>query len=348
MRHPVLAGALTAVLIAGGASDAFAVTTVSRTGDVVTVTGGDEVNVVRVFRNDGSSIGDDGGVAAGPGCTLVPDRQVARCDTAVPVRRISLSLGGGDDRILSLESAEREEPLLASPPLTADLGPGDDEALGSRSDDTLSGGPGRDDLRGGGGDDTIDGGPGADELAGDDVQLDYSDSGGLPGRLPFGDDRLLARDGEGDRILCGLGADSVVADAFDSSAAVADCERRDGLSRMTARIVAVRPISLSRLASGGALRITMSCSRACTAGATLFIPKAEARRLGLNTLPIDTVIGYRLASGTGTIRVTIRVSGAIRAKLRSAGRLNARIVIVADDAAGVRANVVKRRLVLRG
>ncbi len=46
--------------------------------------------------------------------------------------------------------------------------------------------------------------------------------------------------------------------------------------------------------------------------------------------------------------MTIRVSAAIRAKLRRAGRLNARIEIVADDAAAVRANEVKRRLVLRG
>ncbi len=346
MRHPVLASALAAVIVAGGASDALAVTTVSRSGGTVTVTGGDEINTVRVFRNDGSSIGDDGGIAAGPGCALVPGRQVATCDAVDPVQRIELSLGGGDDRLSSLDSAEREPPQIPTPPLIADLGPGDDQALGSRADDTLSGGPGRDDLRGGGGADTIDGGPGADELFGDDVDRDYSDSGGLPGLRPFGDDRLLARDGEGDRIICGLGTDSVVADALDSSASAGDCERRDGLAKMAVRIGAVKQIRLGTLVSGGALRFSLTCSRACTVGAYLFIPKAAARRLGLPGV-VDTPIAYRRLTGTGTRQVTLKLLPGLRAKLRGAQRLDAFIEITASDAAGVRADPPRRRLVLR-
>lgn len=347
MRHPVLAGALAAVIVAGGAPDALAVTTVSRAGGTVTVTGGDEINSVRVFRNDGgSSIGDDGGIAAGPGCALVPGRQVATCDASDPVQRIELALGGGADRLTSLDSAEREAPQIPTPPLQADLGPGDDQALGSRADDTLSGGPGRDDLRGGGGADTIDGGPGADELTGDEVARDFSDSGGLPGLLPFGDDRLLARDGEADRILCGLGTDSVVADASDSSAKAGDCERRDGLGKMAVRIGAVKTVRLGALLAGGSLRFRLTCSRACEVGASLLVPKAAARRLGLPGI-VDTPIAYRRLTGTGTLEVTLKLFPALRAKLRRAERLSAFIDIAASDAAGVRADPPTRRLVLK-
>lgn len=343
MRHPVLALALAAVIVAGGASDALAATTVSRAGNVLTVTGGDEVNIVRLFRNDDSSVGDDGGIAAGPGCALVPDRQVARCDTDQPVQRIVLSLGGGDDRVTALESTENSTPLISTPPLTADLGAGDDQALGSRSGDTLSGGPGRDDLRGGGGADTIDGGPGADELIGDNVDRIDVDAA----IWPFGDDRLLARDGEGDRILCGLGTDSVVADAFDSSAAIGDCERRDGLERLTVRIGAVRPVRLGTLLSGGALRFTVTCSRSCTLGAFLLVPKADALRLGLSSLPIAAPVASRNLSATGTVTVTLRLRGIFRARLRRVQRLDASIDVSASDATGISAKPVRHRLVLR-
>ena len=81
--------------------------------------------------------------------------------------------------------------------------------------------------------------------------------------------------------------------------AAGDCERRDGLVKMAVRIGAVRPVRLGALLGGGALRFSLTCSRACTVGAYLFVPKAEARRVGLNDLPVPTPIAYRRLSGTG-------------------------------------------------
>lgn len=74
--------------------------------------------------------------------------------------------------------------------------PGDDRILGFSGDDWLRGLAGDDVLDGGRGRDTISGGP--------------------------GNDRALARDGARDRIYCGFGNDTVVADALDR--AHHDCE----------------------------------------------------------------------------------------------------------------------------
>ena len=70
--------------------------------------------------------------------------------------------------------------------------------------DDLRGGPSDDNLYGGGANDTVTGNAGADHLYG----------GG-------GDDTIQARDGVADKVDCGLGTDTVVADASDS---VVGCE----------------------------------------------------------------------------------------------------------------------------
>jgi Ca2+-binding RTX toxin-like protein len=73
--------------------------------------------------------------------------------------------------------------------------------------DTLIGGVADDALYGGGGNDAITGGAGSDVLGGGDDN-----------------DTIQARDGVADRIDCGAGTDSVVADAVD---VVANCETVD-------------------------------------------------------------------------------------------------------------------------
>ena len=70
---------------------------------------------------------------------------------------------------------------------------------GGDAGDELSGGEGNDALDGGAGDDVLSGGQGADEL-----------DGGAGG------DRIVARDGVGDRVRCGDGADTVDADTLDT------------------------------------------------------------------------------------------------------------------------------------
>ncbi|HEX8054261.1 MAG TPA: hypothetical protein VF517_14825 [Thermoleophilaceae bacterium] len=84
-------------------------------------------------------------------------------------------------------------------------GPGNDCLFGGAGHDRLSGGPGNDRLNGFRGSDTLTGGPGRDRfMAG------------------TGDDRVRAADGERDKVDCGLGRDTVVADAFDR---IVRCER---------------------------------------------------------------------------------------------------------------------------
>lgn len=80
-----------------------------------------------------------------------------------------------------------------------------DTLTGTTGKDRIFGFSGDDWLRGLAGDDVLDGGRGRDIV-----------SGGK------GKDRLLARDGLRDRIYCGLGTDTVVADALDR--VQADCE----------------------------------------------------------------------------------------------------------------------------
>lgn len=123
-----------------------------------------------------------------------------------------------------------------------DGGPGRDRVRGDAGEDTLggaegadlaAGGPGGDKLRGGPGADRLDGGAGDDILLGDegaDILLGGEGRDRLAGGR--GDDRLdggaqgdaiNARGGGHDRIRCGPGRDTVLADRSDR--VLRDCER---------------------------------------------------------------------------------------------------------------------------
>ena len=82
--------------------------------------------------------------------------------------------------------------------------PGTQHVRGMAGPDTIVGGAADDALFGGTGNDTVTGNAGVDVLHGGD-----------------GDDTIQARDGVADRIDCGAGTDTVVADAVDT---VANCE----------------------------------------------------------------------------------------------------------------------------
>jgi hypothetical protein len=77
-------------------------------------------------------------------------------------------------------------------------GRGDDRARGSYGDDEVLGGSGDDVLRGRQGDDLIVGGSGSDRLRG-----------------TSGEDVIDSRDGELDRVRCGIGYDEAVVDPID-------------------------------------------------------------------------------------------------------------------------------------
>ncbi len=94
-------------------------------------------------------------------------------------------------------------------------GKGGDVLVGGAGGDRMLGGAGADRLAGGAGHDRLVGGTGRDRLV-----------GGRGGDVLIagpGNDRVLARDGRRDRIRCGAGRDTVVADAVDRVAS--DCER---------------------------------------------------------------------------------------------------------------------------
>jgi RTX calcium-binding nonapeptide repeat (4 copies) len=85
---------------------------------------------------------------------------------------------------------------------------GDDLIDGANGNDVLDGGAGNDTIFGGGNDDTITGGPGLDSLSGE------GSSSGLFISIA-GNDRIDARDGIGENLNCGPGADTAVVDALD-------------------------------------------------------------------------------------------------------------------------------------
>jgi Ca2+-binding RTX toxin-like protein len=91
---------------------------------------------------------------------------------------------------------------------------GNDAICGGAGDDHLNGGAGNDVLRGEAGDDSLSGGPGNDVLTGG--------SGRDSLRGGSDRDRIRARDGRRDRVTCGTGNDTVIADRSDSVSR--DCE----------------------------------------------------------------------------------------------------------------------------
>jgi Ca2+-binding RTX toxin-like protein len=126
-----------------------------------------------------------------------------------------------DDQIRALAGNDRARALGGADLVRA--GDGDDLVGGGPGADRMGGGPGDDEQRGGPGSDLIlaglgadqsFGGPGNDRLWGvirDDVNtegVDSLDGGG-------GNDRLHARDGEPDNILCGPGRDRAALDETD-------------------------------------------------------------------------------------------------------------------------------------
>lgn len=98
-----------------------------------------------------------------------------------------------------------------------DGGGGNDRVFGNSGNDRLFGGSGADRVEGYSGDDIVNGGGGKDVVYGDSDKCDsWSCQGGA--------DSISVRDGETDRVACGVGADVVVADRRDVIA-------RDGFMR---------------------------------------------------------------------------------------------------------------------
>lgn len=102
---------------------------------------------------------------------------------------------------------------------------GQDKLVGADGQDTLDGGAGDDDLDAGFGDDVITPGPGRDSVSAD---RRGGDCGPYWCKYPYGNDTVLAADGEIDSIDCGAGTDKVVADPADVVAPNCETVERKG------------------------------------------------------------------------------------------------------------------------
>jgi hypothetical protein len=365
-------------LAIGLAGEAAAATTVTRSGNVVTITGGDEVNYV-----DQPGYGDTGpllysdpnGIYFGAGCVDAGTGNTVQCGNLGPGLVAQISLGGGDDTL------RPDATLTTAPRLVVDLGPGNDTMWGSAHADEIDAGPGDDDVNGRGGNDVIDGGAGNDRLSGG--AADDTITGG-PGRDSlfgdgdfaigyWGNDTLLARDGEIDALSCSVGADSAVADPLDTFDVRGDCERLDagdsggggpsggggggpsggggggpsgGALSVSIDGAPKGTLRLKRLAAGRPLKFTASFSVPCSALAALRVSAREARR---RKLAKRQVILAQFAAGVpeaGTYEAKLKVKRRYRAKLRRAKKVAATIKLscTAPDGKTVRST---RKVTLR-
>jgi Ca2+-binding RTX toxin-like protein len=352
---------LTLVLAVGLSADAMAVTTVSRSGNTITITGGDEVNYVEQGNSYGAVLyTDPAGIAFGAGCADAGSNTVD-CGAPGPGVVAQVSLGGGDDTF------HPDAVRTNFPKLDVDLGAGNDTMWGSALNDTLRGGAGDDAINGRGGNDTIDGGDGRDSLSGADGDDTITGGPGMDSLFGdgeftslsgFGNDVLNARDGEIDALSCGFGADSAAADAADTFDVLGDCEQRDIAAAGTpaptpgpggtlaVSVGAPKAVKLGALLSGKALSFRVTFTAACRATAGLVLRKAEAKRLKVGKK--DTVIAADVADvpQAGTFPAVLKVTKAFRTKLRKAKKLTAYLVVVCQDGSGA-APTANRKLVLK-
>ncbi|MBJ7330201.1 MAG: calcium-binding protein [Solirubrobacteraceae bacterium] len=236
-----------------------------------------------------------------------------------------------------------------------DGGPGENDridadvenAIGGGQADTLVGDARANSLTGGGGADRIEGGPGADSLIGEP-----------------GDDTILARDGEIDRITCGAGNDTVIADRIDEIPPV-DCERVEyPVVPVPVPVpVAEQPVAPAGgsadpvAVGGGGGSVVAAAPRACPA-VRVAVRRATVSRKGVVRIPVTgradgaavacdvrvtATAGRQLGAGVvriapgGRAVVSVRLNRAARKRL-SRGRLRATVRIQTVDPSGRVAN----------
>ena len=239
---------------------------------------------------------------------------------------------------LRIDLGEREDVATISLPLPVTLlgGPGADRLAGGDGADSVGGGDGDDSVAGGGGNDAVDGGSGIDSLDGGP-----------------GDDRLGARDGFGDHVTCGEGADQVVADSFDDVAG--DCET---VGRATVAPptgggggddgappkVEAGGSTRQRIGRRGRIRVLATSSEPGFAAASGFLDVA-----GLN-LPLKSDRRRVAVGGAGvvlTVKLSRRQMKECRRVFKRRRRVVVRLRVVATDLAGHSSAVTAPRIRLR-
>lgn len=323
--------------------------TASLSGGVLTITAAPgETNAIVVSSGNANPlwVDDSAGVTPGPGCEAgsVPTRALCFLGpVGLSAASVVASLGDGNDSF----NADAAGGYVTK--VTADGGPGDDAIIGGFAGDVLRGGDGNDDLggssgedqvygeagndtvRGHAGADTVDGGPGLDLIEGDGQGI-YGNGGS---------DTIDSRDGERDRVTCGLGADFLKADAIDVIEAT-ECESVDtaggsgppaptpGPTADPTPVVAMvgaPSTKLSKLRAGSGPKFRFSVSGACTAVVKLTVTAAEARRVGLGRRAVTLVRDSAAVPEGGTFEGTLTPPAKYRRKLRSVKRLKTTLAL---------------------
>ncbi len=255
------------------------------------------------------------------------------------VERLVLSVGG---TFTGSEGADEFRLVQVGDDSVMIGGAGDDRLISGDGQDRLDGGSGDDLLDGGFGDDVIVGGPGRDTISGDRVG---GDCGPLWCKYPYGNDTILAADGEADSITCGAGTDRVTADALDVVAP--DCET---VTRTAPTPDAPGPgpgppggtpsgehrPTPGRLVVGPRVRLAVALRRGFTVRA-LGVPRGRlvlTARRGTRLVARGTVT----VSSSGRATVRLRFTPAARRALR-----RARVAKLAIGGSGMRTAVTLRR-----
>lgn len=233
-------------------------------------------------------------------------------DNVVGIERLNLYITGdftgtdGPDQIKLLN------PGNSGPSTLTGLG-GDDVLVGYDFDDRVDGGAGDDTVEGGRGHDTVTGGPGRDTIYGDATSSHCS---WYSCKVPFGNDTILARDGEQDNIDCGIGTDTAVVDTID---VVANCENVDAANvPKGGPSLKVKRTSLRTLAKKG-MTVTVPCPSECKVTGALLL---RGKRIG----------GGR-AKGTGTVSLSLKLDGKAKRRVRRMRRATVTVRVTVDGKA---------------
>ena len=206
-------------------------------------------------------------------------------------------------RYVGTDGADRIELVQIEGASSLDGGGGDDFLKASDGTDRLDGGPGADTLDGGFGDDTIVGGPGPDTITGDRAS---GECGIYYCKLPYGNDTIDARDGERDSVNCGVGADTVHADAVDTVAP--DCETVDRgtvTKRDTVTETKTNPAARCVVPKLRGLKTNPAKTRLRKAGCAARVRTASSRRVRRGRVIKQSALpGKRLTAGA-TVTLTV-------------------------------------------
>jgi hypothetical protein len=254
------------------------------------------------------------------------------------IRNVERVVSHAASKLVGTDAGEYLQVFQVEEPSEIDGGGGDDTLKASDGADRLDGGAGNDNIDGGFGDDTITGGPGQDTISGD---LRGGDCGPLWCKLPFGNDTIDARDGERDSISCGVGDDTVLADAIDVVAG--DCEhvtrggdlpaggggssQPGGTAAGVLAASAVKTRLGRALAHGLALRVTAPGAGRLSARAKGAAGAAKAKRAGRVTLVLRFTRAARRRlrhARSARLAVTVRLEPASGPALTKALRVTLR------------------------